>query len=131
MAPCVVMRPIVCPSSSVNQRLPSGPAVMLIGALLAVGMANSVMMPPGVMRPILLPNTGFSSVNQRLPSGPAVIPVGVAFAVGSGNWVMMGGNSTRTVSPPVLTVTAAAADWVLSATLVARTWYVPAVPGAV
>src|ERR1700736_1674279 len=33
-------------------------------------MRNSMMLPPGVMRPIRLIR---SSVNQRLPSGPAVI----------------------------------------------------------
>ena len=59
------------PPYSVNQRLPSGPAVMPCGLLLAVSAAaNSVMVPAGVIRPILLPP---SSVNQRLPSGPAVI----------------------------------------------------------
>src|SRR5512135_6752 len=83
-----VTRPILLPFCSVNQRLPSGPAVIPVGPLLAVGSGpNSVMMPAGVIRPILLP---FCSVNQRLPSGPAVIPVGRLVGVGSGpNSVMV------------------------------------------
>ena len=64
-----------------NQRLPSGPAVIPSGPLLAVmRCVNSVMVPAGVIRPILLP---VYSVNQRLPSGPAVIPAGPLLAVGS------------------------------------------------
>ena len=43
IAPLGEMRPILFPASSVNQRLPSGPAVMAMGALLAVGTANSTM----------------------------------------------------------------------------------------
>ena len=35
--PAVVIRPILLPPFSVNQRLPSGPAVMPVGSLLAVG----------------------------------------------------------------------------------------------
>ena len=55
---------------SVNQTLPSRPAVIDIG--LVPGFSNSVIAPAGVMRPI----TSKSSVNQRLPSGPAVIAPG-------------------------------------------------------
>ena len=50
----VVIRPILLPSASVNQRLPSGPAVMPRGLLPAVGTGNSVMTPAVVIRPILL-----------------------------------------------------------------------------
>ena len=65
---------------SVNQRLPSGPAAMPSGALLAVvPVENSVTAPAGVIRPIWLPT---SSVNQRLPSGPAAMPYGLLLAVG-------------------------------------------------
>src|SRR5919198_6541699 len=46
------------------------------GALLAVGIGNSVTVPAGVMRPILL---ALASVNQRLPSGPGVIQKGLPF----------------------------------------------------
>src|ERR1041385_526244 len=42
-------------------------------------MSNSVIVPEGVIRPILLP---VCSVNQRLPSGPAVIPMGRLPGVG-------------------------------------------------
>src|SRR5579871_2931586 len=56
---------------SVNQRLPSGPAVILVGPLPVVGRGNSVICPPGVIRPSL---SASGSVNQRLPSGPLVMP---------------------------------------------------------
>src|SRR5262245_30358813 len=63
----------------VNQRLPSGPAVMRVSAVPGVMPAeNSVTTPAVVIRPIrLLP----VSVNQRLPSGPRVIPTGLLLGV--------------------------------------------------
>ena len=79
------MRPILLVSTSVNQRSPSGPAVMRPGSLDGVGMANSsaaVMTPAVVMRPILLAS---ASVNQSLPSGPMVMSIGALLAVGVGN----------------------------------------------
>ncbi len=78
MAPPVVMRPILLVAVSVNHRLPSGPAVMPTGPLLAVGVGNSVILPLVVMRPIRF--VAFS-VNHRLPSGPAVMPAGKLFFV--------------------------------------------------
>lgn len=42
MVPLGVMRPILLPPASVNQRLPSGPAVMPWGRLSVVGIGNSV-----------------------------------------------------------------------------------------
>src|SRR5260370_34448722 len=85
------MRPILLPKASVNQRLPSGPAVMLAGLLLAVGIWNAEKLPLGVMRPIA---PILNSVNQRLPSEPAVMPSGPQPAedphfVGRGNSVML------------------------------------------
>src|SRR5438309_107842 len=81
--PLVVIRPILLAVYSVNHRVPSGPAAISIGWLLAVEMGNSslaLMVPAVVIRPILLaPN----SVNQILPSGPAVIPFGLLSAVGT------------------------------------------------
>src|SRR5262249_39770504 len=80
-----------------NQRAPSGPAVIAPGPLEAVGIANSVMQSVGTTvqvrscvgsrRP-----TGFTSVpvNQRAPSGPVAmldsrlkeaVLVGVAYSV--------------------------------------------------
>ena len=57
-----------------NQRLPSGPAVIHLGPALAVGMVNSVMASVvGLISPIV---SAPGSVNQMLPSGPAVIPPG-------------------------------------------------------
>src|SRR5215467_9852404 len=82
IVPLGVMRPILLPSSSANQRLPSGPAVMAIGVPGEVGMGNSVIVPLGVMRPILLPSC---SANQRLPSGPAVMALGLPGEVGMRN----------------------------------------------
>ena len=70
-----VIRPIWLPPYSVNQRLPSGPAVIPSGSLLAVGTGELGDDAGRVIRPILLPS---DSVNQRLPSGPAVMPSGLA-----------------------------------------------------
>ena len=72
------MQPILLPSYSVNQRLPSGPATMLSGELPAVGTENSLINPLVEMRPILLARR---SVNQRFPSGPTVMSHGWAFVV--------------------------------------------------
>jgi hypothetical protein len=36
---------MLLPSASVNQRLPSGPSVIVVGRLAAVGTGNSVMLP--------------------------------------------------------------------------------------
>src|SRR5438270_159248 len=72
--------PILPESTSVNQRLPAGPAAIREAAAPAVGMGNSVMTwLAGLIMPILLlvpklPH--WYSANQRLPSGPAVIPSG-------------------------------------------------------
>src|SRR5438552_17107004 len=86
MVPLGVMRPILLPSFSVNQRLPSGPRAMFEGQLLAVGTGNSLMVPLSVMRPILLPE---ASVNHIALSGPSVMPKGSVSTVGIGNSLMM------------------------------------------
>src|SRR5260221_4257510 len=106
MVPLGLMCPILLPISSicwlastlsissVNQRLPSGPAAMSFSWLTPVGRGNSVMVPLGLMRPILLPISSgvlvpnplkFVSVNHRLPSGPAAMSFGWLLAVGTGN----------------------------------------------
>src|SRR2546428_13363266 len=77
----LVMRPILLPRSSVNQRLLSGPAVIPNGTPGVVS-GNSAMAPVGVMRPILLLT---SSVNQRLPSGPAAVGRAPGRGGGKGN----------------------------------------------
>src|SRR6266487_1014957 len=82
MTPVEVIRPIFCPLCSANQRLPSGPAVMVSKSKL-VGTGNSVIVPDGVIRPILLVKA--FSVNQILPSGPAVMEPGRLFRVGMTN----------------------------------------------
>src|SRR2546426_1013498 len=79
-----VMRPMLFPKSSVNQSLPSGPAVMPMGRLPLVGTENSVTVPVTVIRPIL---SSFGSVNQSLPSGPAVMLQRPLWVVGTGNSV--------------------------------------------
>jgi NAD(P)-dependent dehydrogenase (short-subunit alcohol dehydrogenase family) len=63
-----------------------GPAVIAKGRLKDVAIGNSVMLPSGVVCPMLFP---LASVNQRLPSGPAVIPKGELLGVGMGNSVML------------------------------------------
>src|SRR5438132_10054401 len=65
---------------SVNQMLPSGPAVMPMGLLPAVGIGYSVMAPDLVILPTLFP---MSSVNQTLPSRPAAMPNGKLPGVGT------------------------------------------------
>src|SRR5262249_39256362 len=86
MSPAGVIRPIR-PASSVNQTLPSGPAVMPAGRLAAVRSVNSwivTLNPPVPMaaRPILFPGP---PRNQIAPSGPAAMPHGVLAAVGTSN----------------------------------------------
>src|SRR5215469_5338807 len=76
--PSGVMRPMLLPSRSVNQTLPSGPPVISHGAARGVGTGNSLSTPSGVMRPIRFPGI---SVNHRFPSGPAVITRGCPPAV--------------------------------------------------
>ena len=71
--PDVVIRPILPEPSSVNHKLPSGPAVIPQGNADAVGTANSVIEPPGVIRAIRSPD---DSVTQRLPSEPVVMLTG-------------------------------------------------------
>src|SRR5689334_16665384 len=56
--------------ASVNQILPSGPAVMPDGIEPVIPREMEVMEPAVVMMPIL---SAPCSVNQRLPSGPGVI----------------------------------------------------------
>jgi hypothetical protein len=48
-APAGVILPTALLVFSVNQRLPSGPAVIPAGPLLGVGMANSVTVPTGAL----------------------------------------------------------------------------------
>ena len=69
--------------SSVNQRLPSGPAVMPGDA----GGCGYRELGDSVGRRVDLADLVaelFDSVNQRLPSGPTVIPVGSLAAKGQG-----------------------------------------------
>src|SRR5690242_14622555 len=87
----------ILPAYSVNQRLPSGPAVIPARKALAVGTGNSVMVwVGGLIISIRLP---VCSVNQRLPSGPAVIHKGCEEAVGVGNSVMVTDSRQRSSSP--------------------------------
>src|SRR5262245_49113677 len=67
--PSVVIRVNTPARYFVNQRLPSGPVIMLRGLEKLLSL-NSVMTPAGVIRPILFPK---GSVNHRFPSGPVVI----------------------------------------------------------
>ena len=62
--PAVVIRPILS-APSANQRAPSGPAAIPAGALLFVGIVNSLVITPAVViRPILLPL--FENYNQMV-----------------------------------------------------------------
>ena len=70
--PSGVIRPMwPSPNCSVNQRFPSGPVVIEVRrASGLIPALNSVTVPSGVMRPMVLFG---DSVNQRFPSGPAAI----------------------------------------------------------
>src|ERR1035437_2544243 len=72
----------------VNQRLPSGPVVMIFGLPNASPplLANSVMVPEGVTLPTCSVPL---SVNQRLPSGPVMMKNGTLLLVGVANSVMV------------------------------------------
>src|SRR5262245_36518834 len=60
---------------SVNQTLPSGPAVIWLGWVKSSGRVNVVTWPAGVIRPTagLPANVRTLLTNHRLPSGPAVM----------------------------------------------------------
>src|SRR5947209_309249 len=77
-APAVVIRPIDLVPKSVNNRLPSVPAVIRYGNVPEALTGNSVIAPALVARPIL----PIDSVNHSLPSGPAAIPWGFESVVG-------------------------------------------------
>src|SRR5260221_581293 len=100
------MRPILFPSSSVNQRLPSGPAVMPNGLQpnlcpQVVGRGNKVELPAVVMRPMLFPK---AKVNHRLPSGPAVMPKGPKLFVETWNSVTLPLGVMRPIMPTLYSV---------------------------
>ncbi len=101
MTPAGVMRPMRPGFAfSVNQRLPSGPAVMSVGWELLVSPAaapKTVATPAGVMRPI--PPGSLSSVYQRLPSGPAAMLVGSLSVTPVGNSVMTPAGVMRPMRP--------------------------------
>src|SRR6185295_10402466 len=80
--PAGVIFPILATSYNVNQSSLPGPWVMPVGLLAGVGIANSVISPLGVMRPILFAFAAVS-VNQRLPSLPVVIASGPLLGVGT------------------------------------------------
>src|SRR5260370_34816198 len=60
-------------ASSTNHSAPSGPIVITLGLLPAVGTSNSAISPVVVMRPMRLLA---GSVNHNAPSGPVVMLVG-------------------------------------------------------
>src|SRR5260370_37789790 len=79
ISPVVVMRPMRLLAGSVNHNAPSGPVVMLVGAL--DGIRNSESEPAVVIRTTLLE---VGSVNHSAPSGPAVMSAGSATAGSAG-----------------------------------------------
>jgi hypothetical protein len=107
--PAGVMRPTLSLSSSVNQRFPSGPAVMSGRWLLIPGArGNSATEPPAAMRPMLL---AMDSVNQRVPSGNFVMPVGWLKAVGTVISVTPPAVLIRPILPPPPSVNQRAPSW--------------------
>src|SRR5215510_8214118 len=79
-APSGVRRQIEFKAGSVNQMLPSGPAVIAFGLLPASGIGNSVIEPSRAIRPILYAeDSSFNTSMMKyrlLSSGPAVIAEG-------------------------------------------------------
>ena len=75
-----------------NQRFPSGPAVMPSGSLMPVSLTFEIT-PSAVMRPMVLLIT---LVNQRLPSGPEAIAVGLS-TLGSEKLLMVPVGVTRPI----------------------------------
>ena len=72
-----------------------GPGVMSCGSAPA-GRANSVIVPSGVIMPIL---SAADSVNQTSPSDPSVMPVGWPFGVGMAKSVRVPSGATRPILP--------------------------------
>src|ERR1039457_499022 len=85
IAPPRVMRPILLPACSVNQRAPSGPTVILPGRLLGLATRYSVMAPAVVKLAILLPEY---SVNHSNRSGPVMTTFGLLLGVGTVYWLV-------------------------------------------
>src|SRR5262249_18790557 len=86
ITPAGVIRPIRSVTPSVNQTLPSGPAVISTGSLSGERpWRNSVIWPPGAIRPMAGISAGY-----RLPSGPRAIPSASALGDGIGNSVTDG-----------------------------------------
>src|SRR5260370_39881587 len=82
ISPTGVILATLSATSSVNQRLPSGPVVMPNG--LPPDTGNSVIAPEGVILPIWFT---LSSVNHKLPSCPEAIHTAWLPAVGTENSV--------------------------------------------
>ena len=74
----------------------SGPTAIPSGWLFALGMLNSVIVPPVVMRPILFAK---SSTNHMAPSGPAVMTSGWLPAARRNSVKVPAGVSRPTLSP--------------------------------
>src|SRR5438045_9259019 len=98
MVPEGVMRPTLSPRDSVNQTLPSGPAVMPRGRAGAVGSVYSVATPEVVTFAIL--STCRSGIH-RLPSGPTVI---------GSDWLPVVSTEISGVGPAAGVVTAVVMD---------------------
>src|ERR1019366_4434674 len=90
--------------------MPAAPGEITVGPGRPVAPAGSVIVPAGVMRPILPPA---DSVNHRLPSEPAAIAIGTDPLVGIVNFVGVSGASALASPPqasarPTITATPAA-----------------------
>ena len=121
---CVVglIMPILLARISVNQRLPSGPAVIAGGSALGRGDRE---LGDGVRRRVDHPDlVRRDSVNQRLPSGPAVIEFGGAFGGGDGE---LGDGVRRRVEHPDLVAIASVNQRLPSGPVVMESGYVSSV----
>jgi hypothetical protein len=95
IVPAVVMRPILFPSSSVNQRLPSEPTVIPLGKLVPVGIGNSVNATLGA---------GFG-VGDALGAGEGLAEAlgdGDVLAVGDGDALAVGVGDALSAEPETI-----------------------------
>ena len=132
MMPAGVMRPMRAALVSVNQMLPSGPAVRRPVPALGVGVVNSVTAPQGVMRPSSLVA---KLANQMLPSAPkATSPASALPGSGNSRRVPCAGlapvevSVNVSVAPPTVAVAESIAITVVGVTGANCTWMLHVAP---
>ncbi len=109
--PLVVIRPMLLLVGSVNQRLPSDPAVMALAGP-AGGVASSVIAPVSGTSVSIVPAR---SVNHMLPSGPGAMSIGVVLPAGTEYSMIVPPGLARATDMPVTANVVAAMSTTMSA----------------